>query len=77
MLLGKEIGLGKEMKFAWTAKGSPFGGAAEQSEAERARPLNQSTPDGVASSPERGSFFCGRKRAPSSRYEESIIKTAH
>ena len=27
------------MKFAWTAKGSPFGGAAEQSEAERASPL--------------------------------------
>ena len=24
------------MKFMWTAKGSPFGGAAEQSEAERA-----------------------------------------
>ena len=28
--------LGKKMNFAWTAKGSPFGGAAEQSEAERA-----------------------------------------
>ena len=27
---------GKEMNRAWTAKGSPFGGAAEQSEAERA-----------------------------------------
>ena len=25
------------MNFAWTAKGSHFGGAAEQSEAERAR----------------------------------------
>ena len=32
----KGRGLGKKMKFAWTAKGSPFGGAAEQSEAERA-----------------------------------------
>ena len=57
----KGRGLGKEMKFAWTAKGSPFGGAAEQSEAERARTLkvkpSQSTPDGVASSPEGGSFL--------------------
>ena len=32
----KGRGLGKEMNFAWTAKGSHFGGAAEQSEAERA-----------------------------------------
>ena len=32
----KGRGLGKKMNFAWTAKGSPFGGAAEQSEAERA-----------------------------------------
>lgn len=32
----KGRGLGKEMKLMWTAKGSPFGGAAEQSEAERA-----------------------------------------
>ena len=31
----KGRGLGKKMKFAWTAKGSPFGRAAEQSEAER------------------------------------------
>ena len=31
----KGRGLGKEMKLMWTAKGSPFGGAAEQSEAER------------------------------------------
>ena len=35
----KGRGLGKKMKFAWTAKGSHFGGAAEQSEAERARML--------------------------------------
>lgn len=32
-------GLGKEMKFAWTAKGSPLGRAVEQSETERARTL--------------------------------------
>ena len=37
----KGRGLGKEMKFAWTAKGSHFGGAAEQSEAERASPLKK------------------------------------
>ena len=37
----KGRGLGKKMKFAWTAKGSHFGGAAEQSEAERASPLKE------------------------------------
>ena len=37
----KGRGLGKEMKSAWTAKGSHFGGAAEQSEAERASPLKE------------------------------------
>ena len=31
-------GLGKEMKFAWTAKGSPLGGAGAIAP-ERARPL--------------------------------------
>ena len=35
----KGRGLGKEMNFAWTAKGSPFGRAAEQRGAERASPL--------------------------------------
>ena len=37
----KGRGFGKKMKFAWTAKGSHFGGAAEQSEAERASPLKE------------------------------------
>ena len=37
----KGRGLGKEMKFTWTAKGSPFGRAAEQGEAERASPLKE------------------------------------
>ena len=37
----KGRGLGKKIKFAWTAKGSHFGGAAEQSEAERASPLKE------------------------------------
>ena len=35
----KGRGLGKKMKFAWTAKGSHFGGAGERSETERARPF--------------------------------------
>ena len=35
----KGRGLGKEMNLAWTAKGSHFGGAGEQSETERASPL--------------------------------------
>ena len=35
----KGRGFGKKMKFAWTAKGSHFGGAGEQSETERASPL--------------------------------------
>ena len=34
----KGRGLGKEMKFAWTAKGSPLGGAGAIAP-ERARPL--------------------------------------
>ena len=34
----KGRGLGKEMKFAWTAKGSPFGGAGALAP-ERARTL--------------------------------------
>ena len=37
----KGRGLGKEMMLVWTAKGSHFGGAAEQSEAERASPLKE------------------------------------
>ena len=52
----KGRGLGKEMKFAWTAKGSPFGRAAEQSEAERASPLP--TQKSTASLTENGAFFC-------------------
>jgi len=47
------------MKFAWTAKGSPFGRAAEQSEAERASPLP--TQKSTASLTESGAFstfFC-------------------
>ena len=55
----KRRGLGKKMKFAWTAKGSPFGRAAEQSEAERASPL----PTQKAPLPSRktvlfSTFFC-------------------
>ena len=55
----KGRGLGKKMKFAWTAKGSPFGRAAEQSEAERASPLP--TQKSTASLTENGAFstfFC-------------------
>ena len=37
----KGRGLGKKMKFAWTAKGSHFGGAVEQSETERARTFKE------------------------------------
>ena len=37
----KGRGLGKKMKSVWTAKGSPFGGAAERSEAERASRLKE------------------------------------
>ena len=55
----KGRGLGKKMTFAWTAKGSPFGRAAEQSEAERASPLP--TQKSTASLTESGAFstfFC-------------------
>ena len=37
----KGRGLGIEIQSAWTAKGSPFGRAAEQGEAERANPLKE------------------------------------
>ena len=38
----KGRGFGKKMKFAWTAKGSHFGGAGERSETERASPSPES-----------------------------------